>query len=426
MDKRYIILGAGIVLLLIFGILLIINTSKPKTTELNFVTQTEDEKNFAQILPAFEQANKVKVNLIKIDSNYEVESLNRLSTGKIDIWGIPASWLPKQHDKLTAAPSALAGSYNTLYPSAIVSQNKIQGNIYGAPLSLDSLVLFANPAVKPAPSELSQADQDLLAKTPENWQDLALQAQLVTTKSAGTITRSGAALGTANIPSSSDILTVLMLQYGAQMTNAENSQATFHTAVNVFGGESYPGAAALDFYTSFAKADNKNYSFSDTMGEALRTFATGKAAYYVDYSAKEADIKRINPDLNFQIYPLPQIEETKNPVNFLSYETMTVPQSSKNQTMAWKLIEFLTAQANADLYYFDSGNHPALSYKISDVQGIVEKQVETAKSWYNPDATAVDQIFRSAISQVLSGKGSQTVLDGAAVDVTSLLGKIKE
>jgi len=37
----------------------------------------------------------------------------------------------------------------------------------------------------------------------------------------------------------------------------------------------------------------------------------------------------------------------------------------------------------------------------------------------------VAKIFRDAITQVVSGQKAQTVLDGAAVQVTTLLGKIE-
>lgn len=425
MDKRYIILGAALVLLIIFGTLLIINSRKSEIAELNFVTYSEDEKNFEEIFASFEQANNAKINFQKIESNYELESLNRISTGKIDVWGIPANWLPKQKDKLTTAPSTFADNYPSLYPETISQENSINNKVYGAPLALDNLVLFTNPFLKASTEDLTREQEELLGETPQNWEDFAAQARLITSKSRGQINISGAALGTSNLTAATDILTVMMLQFGTQMTNEDYTRATFHTNINKFGGQPYPGAAALEFYSSFATPGDPNYSFSESLGDPLRAFAEGKIAHYIDYSKKEADIKRINPDLNFQINPLPQVKETKNPLNFLSFETFTVPQTSKNQTMAWKLIEFMTDQINADQYYDVSNNHPALGYKIADESRVFIEAVETAGFWYNPDAIEVDKIFRSSINQTIEGKSSQTVLDGAALEVTNLLGKIQ-
>ena len=146
MDKRYYILGGALILLIVFGTLFFISSREPKESELNFVTSSEDEKNFEGIIPAFEQANNVKVNFLKKNvENYELESLNLLSTGKIDVWGIPYTWLAKQKNKLAAAAASLSESYMTLYPESIAKQNSLEGQYYGAPLSLDALVLFKNP-----------------------------------------------------------------------------------------------------------------------------------------------------------------------------------------------------------------------------------------------------------------------------------------
>jgi hypothetical protein len=50
----------------------------------------------------------------------------------------------------------------------------------------------------------------------------------------------------------------------------------------------------------------------------------------------------------------------------------------------------------------------------------------TAKDWYNPNTVKVEQIFRTAIQQVNDGKDAQTALDGAAGQITTLLGKLKQ
>ncbi len=431
MDKKYIILIGALILVVIFGVLLFAsNRGKNKTTELNWITYDEEEKNFADIIPAFEAANKVKVNFKKIDpNNYEVESLNLISTGKIDVWGIPNTWLPKHHDKLAASPTKdIASIYKKAYPEAISTENIIDGKVYGFPLSADSLVMFSNYNAKSKAitgREFTQEQDDFIAKVPANWDDLAELAKLITLKSNDKISVSVAGLGTDTVPSASDILTLMMLQNGTQMTSDDHLQATFHTAINKFGGESFPGAKALETYTGFANKNSSDYTFNSSLGDPLRAFAENKLIYYIDYLSKESDIKRISPELSYSIHPVPQVKETKNPVSFISYETFTVPQTSKNQLMAWKLVDFITSKENAQSYYRVSKKQPALLNTDADQSNETKIALATAGTWYNPDAQEVNKIFKEMINQVLAGASVQTALDSASIKVTELLGKIQ-
>jgi len=425
-DKRYWILGGAIIVLIILSTYFILNSrNNAQVKELTLVTYGEDEANLAGYISAFETANNAKINFKKIDpQNYELESLNLLSTGKVDIWGIPSSWMPKQHAKLAPYSGKLITSYQSLYPEIVSKQNIINNKIYGLPLSLDTLVLFQSSDIKPKNQDLTQAEDEILSNEPKTWDDLTAKSRLLTQKSGTTISQSGLALGTEDITNAPDILTALMLQDGAQMTNQDNTEATFHTAINTLGGESFPGATALDFYSSFAKTNNPNYSFSKTIGDPLKAFADGKVAFYIDYSAKESDITRLNPSLNYSIETLPQVKASKAPINFTSYETFTVPNTSKNQTLAWQFLAGLTNKDNLKSYFETTQKHPAL-VELADPGNVVDEAVQTAQSWYNPEPTLVAKIFRDAITQVVSGQKAQTVLDGAAVQVTTLLGKIE-
>lgn len=440
MNKKLIwIAGGGLLLVgLVVTIISIILSGAPKTSELTFVTFGEDEKNLQKIVAPFEQENNIKVKFIKKDlNNYELDSLNMISTNQIDIWGIPNNWLPKHLDKLSiynGAPDkpdlTKVPLYQQMYPAVVSAENVIDGKIYGQPLTLDSLVMFGNSKIRTGvlnnqSQKLSAQEQELLSKVATNWADMVSQVKLVTQKNGQKISQSGLAMGTADLAPATDILTMLMLQYGVQMTNDENTQATFHTAINKFNGPAYPGAKALNFYASFAQEDNPNYTFSSALGDPLRAFAQGKIAYYIDYSSKAKNITLINKDLNYTVNQIPQLQETANPVNYISYETFTVPKNSKNQTLAWGLLRYLVTENNLEKYYTSTQKHPALAAPLKNEGGVVAKSAETAASWHNPDASATDKIFRQTITDVLNGTNAQTALEGAAVQVTSLLGQIK-
>lgn len=427
MDRKYLFLGEAVIGAIILVIVLVFSLRQkpPEQITLNWVTYNEDENNLKEILADFESQNNVKINFIKKASqDYELESLNLLATGGIDIWGIPNNWLPKQKNKLAGNSNDIP-YYQSIYPEIVQSENIVNNKIYGLPLAADPLVLFANNELKNNLKDLTDEERDLFKKVAKNWDDFLRQAQLLTKKNGRTITQAGAALGTASVNNASDILTALMLQNGTAMTNEAKTQATFHTALNTLGGQNYPGPAALDFYTSFGKADSPNYAFSDGLGDALTAFSQGKVAYLIDYASKEKEIKKLNSNLNYSISNLPQRKNSEKPVSLISYETFTVPNTSKHQDVAWQLLMTLTAKKNYSKYYSVSKKSPLFLEQIDagDVAGIA---ILSAKSWYNPDPVKVQEIFRSAITEVLQGKSSQTALDGASLKVTALLGKLQQ
>lgn len=428
MDKRYYILGGAIILLVVFGALLLLQNRKTETKEINFVTSSEQAKNFEDIISAYETANNVKVNFIKLDKdNYELESLNRISTGKIDVWQIPYNWLPKHSNKL--APIAIdRATYDSAYPKVIGDMVTINNQIYGYPLSVDALVLYENSKSRSSiTKEFSQQEEDTLVKSTDTWENLRDISNVITQKSGSNITLSGLALGTSSIPYASDILNLIMLQQGTQMTNDNHTQATFHTAANLFDGDAYPGARALDFYTSFANPKSPNFSYQESFGEVERAFANNKINYMVDYYSRQDELLRINPELVYSVKNIPQFKETENPVSWINFDILTIPNTSQNQEAALNFANYLTNSEVAAQYYKKSGNQPIINPSYEDADPIIIQAVENANFWYNPDPIQVDEIFKGAINDVvIANKSSQTVLESASLRINSLLETIKQ
>jgi len=59
--------------------------------------------------------------------------------------------------------------------------------------------------------------------------------------------------------------------------------------------------------------------------------------------------------------------------------------------------------------------------KVRNSDNFINIQNQSASSWYNPEPTKVEEIFRDAASATLDGQNPQTVLEGAAAQVTNLL-----
>jgi ABC-type glycerol-3-phosphate transport system substrate-binding protein len=124
--------------------------------------------------------------------------------------------------------------------------------VFGLPLSMDTLVLYYNKDM------LNRAK---IALPPETWQQFVEQVPKLTLVDVdNNIIQSGAAIGTSNnVPRVMDIISLLMMQNGATMILG--NQAEFGEA-DPEQKDYFPGAKALEFYTSFANPDVEWYSWN--------------------------------------------------------------------------------------------------------------------------------------------------------------------
>ena len=455
MNKKFIFIGAGALVLLLIIVLVVTScggTKKP-VTDPNASTLTvwgfDDPTNFDEIIANFQESNPgYKVTYIKKDpATYAADSLNEIAAGKgPDVWAIPNTWLPKYQDKLVPMPTDLIANkktqkndveiYKTLFPNAIASDNIIDNNIYGMPLTIDTLVLYYNQSIlqktmNDFAAEHSDDDNAMIGQIfnqgPKTWDDFVTITKLITKKNGSNITQSAVALGTStNVNQATDILTLLMTQDGAKMTSDDLSTAQFHTKQNVFGGQDFPGAQALNFYTAFSNPQTDLYTWNNSMEDSLHAFAEGKTAMMFDYASAKIDIKRINTGLEYDLFTMPQVKETKNPVNYASYMTYTVTKASKKSNLSWQFIASMANSSQVNTYSTKTGEQSAQLTSLNDNSDINATQALTAKSWYVPEPVETVQILANAIQQVNDGKNPQTAIEYAGSQITSLLGKLKQ
>ena len=147
----------------------------------------------------------------------------------------------------------------------------------------------------------------------------------------GYFTLSGLAAGTnANVNRAVDILYLMMLQKGAVPYSTDGTQPQFNQPIQVNGNNDNPGLDGLNFYTSFANPTSPNYNWNSRSDYSIDAFANGRAAFLYSYSYTEATIRQENPNLNFDVAPVPQPDLTDPSVNFANYWGEVVSKQSKN------------------------------------------------------------------------------------------------
>lgn len=374
---------------------------------------------------------------------YEEELLNALAEDRgPDIFSIHNTWMRKYQPKLLPLPAEITLPYQyvektwgikeeikigwkktatislrqlrdqfvqAVYDDVVIpsGQANAPDQIYGLPLAVDSLALFYNRSLLEAAG---------IPQPPKNWTEFREQVQKLTSlDQQGGIVQAGAALGMSkNIPRSSDILSLLMMQNGAEMADASGNALFDRVPAGLSGRELPPGEQALLFYTAFSQPGSELYSWNETMPDALEAFSQGRTAFFFGYAYHLPQIKNRAPKLNFGITAMPQIEGAAPTQykNYANYWTEVVSKKTKYSNEAWDFIQFITNAENVGSYLAETKRPTALKALIKTQEDdeylhAFSQQTLTARSWYRgQDANAMEKIFQEMIDIVVAGKAT--------------------
>lgn len=281
----------------------------------------------------------------------------------------------------------------------------LQEKIMGLPVGMDTMALYYNKDLLNAAGIPNPA---------ETWTDFQEQAKKLTKLNAqGEIIQSAAGIGTAfNVERAADLVTLLMMQNGAEMTKPESGDVTFHVIPQgLQDREIAPGLQALGFYTDFANPNKETYTWNDRQPNSLDAFLQGRAAYFFGYSYHLPDIRARAPRIHLGISKVPQIEG--NPIkNFPNYWLWAVSKKTKSSDIAWNLLNFMI-KPDESKKALDIAKRPAarksqLSAQLEDEDvGVFASQVLTAASWYRgKDPQGMEDALLGMINEVVAGVSS--------------------
>lgn len=322
----------GVLAVVIVTILVVVFFPKPQPQKVKIVWWGlwEDARVVEPIIADFERENPtIDVEYSKQDPKQYRERLatrTNLGTGP-DIFRFHNTWYPMLSDILLPLPSDVITQedFKKNYYPVMQTDLVHNGGIYGIPLGADTLSLFVN-------TELLNAAG---VSVPTTWEDFVTAAKTLTVKNeSGVIQTSGAALGTfGNVTHAPDIVSMLFAQQGVDMTKISASPQD--------------EADALDFYTSFAKSQTNTWD--STLDQSLLSFSQGKLAMYFGYSWDIFSIQKLNKDLPFKIYPLPNLFNRN--MTIASYWVEGVSSKTAHQKEALHFMRYLAKKETAQKLY---------------------------------------------------------------------------
>lgn len=399
-------------------------TGSASTGQITTVTYWglwEDSQILKEVIADFESKNPtIKIDYRKQSHRDYRERLQQaiLSGNGPDIFRYHVAWIPMLSADLSAMPASVmsvAQYKETFFPTAY-NNLQVDGQIVGIPLMYDGLALFYNKEM------LKTANIDV----PKTWAELRTAANKLTVPAnlseRSNITRAGLAIGNAgNVDHFSDILALLIIQNGGNPSDATSQYVK----------------DAITFYTNFIKQDKV---WSDRLANSTTAFARGDVAMIFAPSWRVHDIKAINPQLDFAITGVPQLDN-ENPVTWATFWAEGVSAKSKNKDASWTFLKYLSTQEVLRKFYNDASQYRAFGeiyprvdmvseLQSSDLVGAYLSDAPLAKSWYMSSFThdngINDQIikyYEDAINTVLSGSDVAKALETAKTGIATVLSK---
>ena len=428
--------AAGLSMLVIFALTQGLNIRNINTPEykssvsyptapftLSLWLPSEEKGNLEEVVADYQKIHpSAKVNIEYIDpALYQAKLLEASASGKLpDMFVFRNDGLPLYKKSIKTAPTSVykASDFEKVFAEFTTKQLVSGNNVYGVPLGLATLGLVYNQ---------DRFDSANISTPPASWQDFDTANSTLRKKDGQVLYASGVALGTASIRNYPDIISVLMMQNGAQMTDQPPTKATFELPD---ASGYYSGAKALEYYASFAQPAKQNYSYSDSLGDSLTALAQNKTAIIVDYPMAYKLAQKQSPRVNFAISALPQVNQS-SPVNYGIFLTGAVSAQSQNSEIAWDFWAFAT-QKNQQKKFSLSSFWPASRKDLIQEQlkdkdlAPFAKQSASAQDWYKGINYAANAELREMVSSYLAGFDAKIVVKNASSKVSSEIQKSRQ
>jgi len=342
----------------------------------------------------------------KNSQNYDVELLEAFASGQApDIIILPHNLISRYSDKVVILNEVAfpERSFKDLYSQGS-EIFRIPGGTVGLPLGVDPLVMYYNRDL---------LDSGGIVKPPQFWNDDFLTfVQAVTQANPDDldIDVAATALGeTSNIKHSTEILSTLWMQLGNSITTFNQSSLPESLIKEPSTVSNSPGATGLEYFTQFVDASNDLYTWNKAMPEARDAFAAEKLAVYFGFASELLEIQRKNPNLNFDVAPLPQIKELNKKITYGNFYALAIPKTSANASGALGVAGALTTGAyNVNLlgsFSLQPVRRDLLAVNPPNpYQKIFYNSALIARGWYNPNPVTLDSILKNMVDGVNSGR----------------------
>lgn len=336
---------------------------------------------------------------------FEQEVVNAIAEGQgPDVIVVPSEEFVTFRSKL------LPISYET-YPRRTFLDRFVDGaeifarpdGIYAFPFALDPMVMYWNQDM------FSTAG---LATPPTTWEQVVNQIvpQLTRRSSTRAILQSAIAFGEyTNILHAKEMLLTLTLQSGSRMV--EEGEGRYRVLLDnpIVQNSRAPLNASVQFFTDFSNSNSPLYSWNRAQEQDRLAFLGEDLALYFGYASEWQSLEGQNPNLNFDMAPVPQgASATYNRVYGTVYGFGILRTSGNAQGSYMALQQLMRDDVMAEITRGLSvapASRAVIAAGTNDpYRQVAFNSALYARSWLDADPAASDAIFGQMIEDIVSNR----------------------
>ncbi len=288
------------------------------------------------------------------------------------------------------------------------------------PFLIDPLVMYWNRDIFSSAS---------LPQPPEYWDEFYNLSRDLTRKDGSlNITRATIALGEyENINNAKEIISTLIFQAGNPSIIERRGNSFVATLNDSYGATVNPTHSAVNFFTEFSNPTKAHYSWNRSLPYSQTMFLSGDLAVYLGFASEAKALRLKNPNLNFDVAPLPQSRVESRKITFGRIQGFAVTRGTKNINAAFKLISSISTPQAVKNFSTATELPPVrrdlLGAGSTDAfQSVFYKSAIWSKGWLDPDWAKTSSIFKDMIESITGGRvRTEQAVSRAQEELTSLL-----
>lgn len=339
----------------------------------------------------------------KQKESFDIEFLEALAEGRApDLFFVSEDTILKYQPKIFQIP--FKSFSERAFKNSFVEGAEIfldsQG-ILAMPILIDPLVMYWNRDI---------LTSEGLVQPPEFWDEFYDLSPKLTVKDSGlNIRRSAVALGEfINISNAFEILSALIMQAGNPVTEKSGGQVAVVLG-EAMGLPALPAERALSFYTDFSNPLKPFYSWNRANPWSENYFLSGDLAVYFGFASELNVLRDKNPNLNFDLAPLPQVRDSQRKTTYGKMVALAINKNSPNIGPAFTAATLLSRRESV-LVWSEVTNLPPIRRDLLSLRPeraymeVFYDGALSAKAWVIPDRIKVGEIWKEMIESVTGGR----------------------
>ncbi len=404
---QVILLGIFIVFIVVGVVFFALSGKDSNTANSKVVVWgTLDSTIIDQLVDGVNQINYGSINITYVEkdaSTFDKELVEAIASGEgPDIFFLEEDKIVANKNKIIPIPYDVFSARQ--YKDLFIEEGELflmPEGIIAFPFVVDPLVTYWNRTI------FSTAG---ISQVPQYWDEFSQAVSKITQKdSSFNVTRSAVALGEwRNVNNAREIFSTLLLQAGNPITQIDEDFLEV-TLSDKFNYVTPPAESALRFYTEFANPTKSLYSWNRALDNSQNAFVSGDLAMYFGFASELPEIRKRNPNLNFDVAEFPQSRDSNKRINYGKMIGLAIVKSSPNTQSALSALNALTSgdaqKTLSGLIGLPPVRRDILVTKPSDAfMETFYNSAIRATAWLDPDQEKTNEIFQTMVEDVLSGR----------------------